>query len=140
MVSIESGILLQHREALLAVLDAQHREVGARILEHDIDRELALVGEQYLHLIGAIDDLPEKERLAIVLRDVEGVTDEDARWRPDDKLIALVGIVNHLTHVEWRWIDGAMLGVETSRSEAEFTPGPELTVDSALRTTTRFAV
>jgi uncharacterized damage-inducible protein DinB len=44
----------------------------------------------------------------------------------------LLGIVNHLTHVEWRWIDGAMLGAETSRSESEFTPGPELTVAAAI--------
>ncbi|CAA9245196.1 MAG: Protein of unknown function DUF664 [uncultured Blastococcus sp.] len=40
-------------------------------------------------------------------------------------------MVNHLTCVEWRWIDGAMLGAETSRSEAEFRPGPELTVAEA---------
>jgi hypothetical protein len=34
--------------------------------------------------------------------------------------------------VEWRWIDGALLGGETSRSEEEFRPGPELTVAAAL--------
>lgn len=32
----------------------------------------------------------------------------------------------------WRWIDGGMLGKETSRSEVEFAPGPELTVAAAL--------
>ena len=47
-------------------------------------------------------------------------------------LISLLGITNHLTHVEWRWIDGGMLGQETSRSDAEFAPGPELTVQAAL--------
>jgi len=25
-------------------------------------------------------------------------------------LISLLGIVNHLTHVEWRWIDGSSVG------------------------------
>ena len=51
---------------------------------------------------------------------------------PDGALISLLGIVNHLTHVEWRWIDGAMLGQQTSRSEAEFSPGPELTLSAAV--------
>jgi uncharacterized damage-inducible protein DinB len=67
-----------------------------------------------------------------VLRKVEGITDADARWTPDGRLIPLLGVVNHLTHVEWRWIDGGMLGQETSRSEAEFRPGPELTLEAAV--------
>jgi uncharacterized damage-inducible protein DinB len=67
-----------------------------------------------------------------ILRKVEGLSEEDARWRPDDRLISLLGIVNHLTHVEWRWIDGAMLGAETSRSEAEFHPGSELPLADAV--------
>ena len=67
-----------------------------------------------------------------VVRKVEGLSDEDGHWTPDGRLIPLVGIVNHLTHVEWRWIDGGMLGEEVSRHEEEFHPGPELTVDAAL--------
>jgi len=67
-----------------------------------------------------------------IVRKIEGLTDEQARWRPDGKLISLLGIINHLTHVEWRWIDGGMLGAEVSRSEEEFTPGPELTVAAAI--------
>ena len=63
---------VDHREALLAVvLDAQHREIGARVLEHDIDRELALVGERDLHLVGAVDDV-------IVGDDQAGRIDDDA--------------------------------------------------------------
>ena len=34
-------------------------------------------------------------------------------------------------HVEWRWIDGGILGHSTERTEAEFAPGPELGVQSA---------
>ncbi len=60
-----------------------------------------------------------------VIRKVEGLSDEQARWTPGGALICLVGIVNHLTHVEWRWIDGGMLGQETSRSDAEFAPGAD---------------
>ncbi len=67
-----------------------------------------------------------------VLRNVAGLSDEQARWRPDDALISLLGIVNHLTHVEWRWIDGGILGQPTERTNAEFTPGPELTVSRAV--------
>jgi uncharacterized damage-inducible protein DinB len=67
-----------------------------------------------------------------VVRKVEGVSEEDARWRPDGALIPLLGIVNHLTHVEWRWIEGGMRGQEVSESEEEFSPGPELTLEAAL--------
>jgi hypothetical protein len=67
-----------------------------------------------------------------VVRKTEGLSDAQARWRPDGKLTSLLGIVNHLTHVEWRWIDGGFLGVEVSRSEEEFTPGPSLGVDAAV--------
>jgi hypothetical protein len=66
-----------------------------------------------------------------VLRKLEGLTDEQARWRPDGKLISLLGIANHLTHVEWRWIEGGMRGVPVSRDESEFHPGTELTVAQA---------
>jgi uncharacterized damage-inducible protein DinB len=69
-----------------------------------------------------------------VVRKIEGLSDEDARWRPNGALISLLGVVNHLTHVEWRWIDGAMLGKEVSKSDDEYRPGPELTVDAAVAT------
>ena len=60
------------------------------------------------------------------------VEDWQAHWCPDGKLLSLIGIVNHLTHVEWRWIDGGFLGVSVDRSEAEFHPGEELPVAAAL--------
>lgn len=63
---------------------------------------------------------------------LEDLTDEQARWRPGGALLPLLGIVNHLTHVEWRWIDGAMLGSEVERHETEFDPEPELTVQRAI--------
>jgi uncharacterized damage-inducible protein DinB len=67
-----------------------------------------------------------------VLRKLEGLDEQQARWRPDGRLISLLGILNHLSHVEWRWIDGSMRGEATSRSEAEFHPGPELSVAAAI--------
>ena len=67
-----------------------------------------------------------------VRRKIAGLSDEEARWAPEGALISLLGIVNHLTHVEWRWIDGGMRGQEVSRRQEEFRPGPELTVAAAL--------
>ena len=67
-----------------------------------------------------------------VIRKSLGLTDEQARWRPEGGLVSVLGIINHLTHVEWRWIDGGFLGADTSRSEDEFTPGDELTLADAV--------
>jgi uncharacterized damage-inducible protein DinB len=60
------------------------------------------------------------------------VNDAQSRWTPAGRLIPLLGIVNHLTRVEWRWIDGGFGGADVSRTEAEFTPGAELGADAAL--------
>lgn len=67
-----------------------------------------------------------------VLRKIDGVSDDDARWTPDGRLISLLGVVNHLTQVEWRWIDGAMRGQDVGRSEQEFSPSRDLTVEAAM--------
>lgn len=67
-----------------------------------------------------------------VLRKVDGITGEQARWTPDGALIPLIGVVNHLTGVEWRWIDGGMRQEEVSRSAEEFRPGTELSLEAAI--------
>jgi uncharacterized damage-inducible protein DinB len=67
-----------------------------------------------------------------VLRNVEGLDEAQARWTPIGKLVPLIGIVNHLTNVEWRWIDGAFHGADVTRTEAEFQPGPDVNLDSVL--------
>ena len=68
-----------------------------------------------------------------VLRNLEGLDDVQARWNPDGNLIPLLGIVNHLTNVEWRWIDGGFGGAEVSRSDQEFNPGYEVSLDEIGR-------
>jgi uncharacterized damage-inducible protein DinB len=68
-----------------------------------------------------------------VLRNLSGVSEEDAHRRPDGRLLPLVGIVNHLVGVERRWIDGGMLGRPIVRTEEEFFPGPELSVAEVTR-------
>ncbi|HEX2381053.1 MAG TPA: DUF664 domain-containing protein [Acidimicrobiales bacterium] len=75
-----------------------------------------------------------------VLRNIDGLDEEQARWTPDGKLIPLIGIVNHLTRVEWRWIEGGFAGVDVSRNEDEFRPGPELTVAAATDAYRRRAI
>lgn len=57
-----------------------------------------------------------------VLRKALGITDEQAQWQPDGKLLPLVGIVHHLTNVERRWIDGTMLGEPTRKDADEYKP------------------
>jgi hypothetical protein len=67
-----------------------------------------------------------------VLRNLDGLDDTEARWTPNGRLLPLIGIVRHLTSVEWRWIDGGFAGAEVSRSEEELHPGPDLTLDAAV--------
>lgn len=69
-----------------------------------------------------------------VSRKLDGIDDYQARWRPEGRLIPLLGVVCHLTQVEWWWIDGGFCGAEVSHSEEEFRPGPDMTVDSVLNT------
>jgi uncharacterized damage-inducible protein DinB len=67
-----------------------------------------------------------------VVRKVVDLSEEAAHWTPGDAFISLLGVVNHLTHVEWRWVDGGMRGQAVSQDEGEFHPGTELTVAAAL--------
>jgi uncharacterized damage-inducible protein DinB len=87
------------------------------------------------------DDVDERELYLIwldflrgaVLRNVSGLTEEEAHRRPSGKLLPLAGILNHLIGVERRWIDGGMLGGPIVQDEEEFFPGPELTVADVTR-------
>lgn len=65
-------------------------------------------------LLGYLDG-----RRAAVLRTAEGLTDEQARWTPDGRLLPIAGIINHLTHVEARWIDGRYLGEQPPAADPE---------------------
>jgi hypothetical protein len=56
-----------------------------------------------------------------------GLSEEQLRWSPDGRLIPIIGIVNHLTHMEWRWVEGRYLGSEFPPREEEFAVGPEVT-------------
>ncbi len=75
-----------------------------------------------------------------VIRNTDGLDDAQARWTPDGKLISLLGIVCHLTNVEWRWIDGGFGGTAVTRSEQEFDPGSDVTLELAVAAYRRQAI
>ena len=65
------------------------------------------------------DPVPTRDERELLLRYLQlqrelvvsttvGLNEDQARWRPEgERLIPIVGIVNHLTCVEARWIDGS---------------------------------
>jgi hypothetical protein len=55
-----------------------------------------------------------------VLASADGLTDEQAGWTPQGRLLPIGGIIKHLTHVEWRWIEGRYLGREFPPRREEF--------------------
>lgn len=67
----------------------------------------------------------------IVVAKVDGLTEEQARWVPAETANPLVGLINHLAHVERRWIDSGFLGGPRVRDPEELRP-PELTVADAV--------
>jgi hypothetical protein len=69
-----------------------------------------------------------------VLRNLRGLGEEQVRWTPQGRLVPLIGIVSHLTGVEWRWMDGGFAGADVQHQEGEFQPGPGVTVEVAIRT------
>jgi uncharacterized damage-inducible protein DinB len=67
-----------------------------------------------------------------ILRNVDGLDDEQARWRSDGHLLPLLGIVHHLTNVEMRWIDGGFLGGPVERADDEPLDVARLTLNGCV--------
>jgi hypothetical protein len=68
-----------------------------------------------------------------VVATAEGLSEDELRWTPDDRLLPIIGIINHLLHMEWRWIEGRYLGIEFPPREEEFVLGPEVTGAEVIR-------
>jgi hypothetical protein len=68
-----------------------------------------------------------------VVATTEGLSEEQLRWTPDGRLLPLLGIVNHLAHMEWRWVEGRYLGSQFPPREDEFVFGPELHAEQVVR-------
>jgi uncharacterized damage-inducible protein DinB len=56
-----------------------------------------------------------------------GLTDEQLRWQPNGQLLSLGAIINHLTHMEWRWVEGRCLGLAFPPRTDEFSLQPSVT-------------
>ena len=67
-----------------------------------------------------------------VVRSAMDLSEDQLRWTPPGGLLPLIGIINHLTHVEWRWIEGRYLAAPFPPREEEFRVGPELTGAAAI--------
>jgi hypothetical protein len=77
-----------------------------------------------------------------VLRSVAGLNEDDARWTPEGRLLPILGIIRHLTEVEWRWTNGRYLQEPVDPSggrvgqvppgDAEFDVARDRTVDEVV--------
>lgn len=55
-----------------------------------------------------------------VVATADGLSESQSRWTPDGRLLPILGIINHLAHAEWRWIEGRYLGREFPDRVDEF--------------------
>lgn len=71
---------------------------------------------------------------AQVVATAEGLTEEQLRWRPDGpRLLPIIGIINHLALMEWRWIEGRFGGSPfPPRQDDEFRVAHDLTGAAAI--------
>jgi hypothetical protein len=61
-----------------------------------------------------------------VVATADGLSEEQLRWTPGERLLPIIGVINHLAHMEWRWVEGRYLG-------AAFPPrAEELVVDASV--------
>jgi hypothetical protein len=69
---------------------------------------------------------------AQVVATAAGLTDVQLRWTPDARLLPIIGVVNHLTHMEWRWIEGRYLGSPFPPRTEEFVLRRDVTGDDVI--------
>lgn len=87
-----------------------------------------LSGDERTLLLGFLDLYREA-----VLRKIEGLSEEQARWRPTEQANSMLNLVYHLAGVERWWFQGAIAGQEVERDrDSEFRELPTaLTVPNA---------
>ncbi len=69
-----------------------------------------------------------------VVASATALTDDQARWTPDGRLLPIIGVINHLSHVEWRWIDGRYLGSTFRLREDEFRVSDDVSLAEVIAT------
>jgi hypothetical protein len=67
-----------------------------------------------------------------VVAAADGLTEQQARWTPHGHLLPIIGIINHLAHVEWRWIDGRYLASEFPARGEEFEIAGDVTLADVI--------
>ena len=74
----------------------------------------SFTGDERETILGFLD-----WKRAAVLETTKDLSDEQAQWRPEGKLLPIAGIVNHLTCVETRWITGRFLAQDSPVADPE---------------------
>lgn len=82
------------------------------MLDQPVFEMPARTGDEREDLLGFLDF-----KRAAVLRTARDLTDAQARWTPDGGLLPVAGVLEHLTHVEQRWIDGRYLQLDTPAAD-----------------------
>jgi hypothetical protein len=67
-----------------------------------------------------------------VVAAASGPTEDQARWTPEGRLLPIIGVINHLVHVEWRWIDGRYLEVPFPPRAEEFRVGRDVSLGDVI--------
>lgn len=67
-----------------------------------------------------------------VVATTEGLSEADLRWTPDGRLLPIIGVVNHLRHMEWRWIEGRYLGSAFPPRTEEFAVSNDVTAAEVI--------
>jgi uncharacterized damage-inducible protein DinB len=62
-----------------------------------------------------------------VVATAAGLSEEQLRWRPDGRLLPIIGVISHLSLMEWRWVEGRYLGAEFPARTDEFSPAANAT-------------
>ncbi len=69
-----------------------------------------------------------------VVATATALTEAQARWTPDGRLLPIIGVINHLTHVERRWIDGRYLASKFPTREEEFSVPNDISLAKVIST------
>ena len=61
-----------------------------------------------------------------VVATADGLSEAQLRWKPQGRMIPILGIINHLAHMEWRWVEGRYLRLPFPARQEEFIVGEDV--------------
>jgi hypothetical protein len=67
-----------------------------------------------------------------VVATADGLTEDQLRWTPDGALLPILGIINHLAHMEWRWIEGRFGDADFPARTDEFAVNTDVSVSDVI--------